>query len=705
MSLVSLNIDGREIEAEEGRSVLDVCLDRGIYIPHLCYHNELSPIGACRLCVVEIDGMDSLVTSCTTTAADGMVIRTTSEKITASRRLSMELMLSGHQADCGTCIKYLNCELQSLKQYLMADELRLRRRSRLFGYTDTNPLFTHEPNKCVLCSRCVRACHELRGVGVLFYKYAHGESYIGVGPAPDKDMTLAEAGCRFCGACAEVCPTGAVLDRAEFGQGKSRKAALVPCANTCPAEIDVPRYLRFIREKKYSAAAAVIREKAPFPLSLGYICAHPCESECRRGQVNEPVSICKLKRYAAENDTEKLWSQNIKKKASTGKKAAIVGAGPAGLTAAYFLTLAGHDVTVFEAMPEAGGMLRYGVPAYRLPRDILADEIADIAALGVEIKTNTPIESLDVLFEKGYEAVLVAIGAQNGVKLRIPGARDGGVLTGAEFLRSVSSGGEAALGERVLMLGGGNVAADCARTARRLGVKSVAMACLEPREAMPATPEELAECEAEGIAIYPASSFNKILREDGRITGVECLNVTSFSFDEDKRLQLETAEDSEHIIEADTVIFAIGQKPAIPEGFEIDKTERGLVETDPYTMKTSRDGVFAAADAVTGTDKAISAIASGKKAAAAIDKYLGGRGKLDIRLAPDQAPEKYLGRAEGFAALKRVSDNKRPPDERVTDFDAVALSCGADEAGAEAERCLQCDLRLKMKPEKFWASY
>ncbi len=705
MANVKLLVDGREIVAEQGKSLLEACLDGGIYIPHLCHHNELSPIGACRLCVVEIEGREGLQTSCTVLAEDGMAVRTKGDAVGAARRLAMELMLSGHQADCGTCVKYLNCELQSLKQYLVEDELHVRRRSRLFGYTDTNPLFSHEPNKCVLCGRCVRACHELRGVGVLFYKYAHGETYIGVGPDPEKDVSLAEAGCRFCGACAEVCPTGAVLDREEFGRGKSRKAALVPCANTCPAEIDVPRYLRFIREKNDSAAAAVIREKAPFPLTLGYVCSHPCESECRRGHVNEPVSICRLKRFAAENDTEKLWKQNMRKKPPTGKKAAVIGAGPAGLTAAWYLVLMGHEATVFEAMPEAGGMLRYGVPEYRLPRGALAAEIRDIEDMGVEIRTRTAVDSIDALFDEGYDAVLVAVGAHDGVRLRIPGARGDGVLVNTEFLRTVSLGGEVGLGDRVLVLGGGNVAVDCARVARRLGAGTVRMACLESLETMPAAPEELEACREEGIVICPSRTSKRILREDGKITGVEFLNVLSFAFDEDKRLQLETAEGSEHVLEADTVIFAVGQRPVIPDGFGIDKTDRGFVEIDSYTMKTSREGVFAAADAVTGTDKVVSAVASGRKAAAAIDKFFGGRGRPDIRLAPDMTPEKRLGRAEGFAELKRAAEKRLPPGERVCGFASVTRGFDAAEAEEEAGRCLQCDLRYGMKPEKFWGSY
>ena len=300
----------------------------------------------------------------------------------------------------------------------------------------------HEPNKCVLCGRCVRACHELRGVGVLFYKHSNEETYIGVGPDPDKNTTLAEAGCRFCGACAEVCPTGAILDKEEFGKEKTRKAALLPCKNTCPAEIDIPVYLRFIREKNYAAAAAVIREKVPFPQALGYVCSHPCERECRRGMINEPVSICRLKRFAVENDTEKLWAENVKKKPETGTNVAVIGGGPAGLTAAYYLTLQGHGATVFEALRQAGGMLRYGIPEYRLPRYILDSEIHDIEASGVEIRTNTFVESIDDILEQGFDAVLVTCGAHNGVKLRIPGANGEGVLVNTEFLRAVNSGGK-----------------------------------------------------------------------------------------------------------------------------------------------------------------------------------------------------------------------------------------------------------------------
>ena len=206
MSKIRLIIDDQDIEIQEGRSVLEAALDSGIYIPHLCHHPDLLPIGACRLCVVEIEGMEGLPTSCTTPAVGGMIVKTKTESIDNSRRLAMELLLAGHPADCGTCVKYLNCELQSLKQYIIGDHLRVRTRLRLFPVNMDNPIFLLDPNKCVLCGRCVRACHELREVGVLFYQKREKERYIGT----VSDLPLVDSGCRFCGACAEVCPTGAI---------------------------------------------------------------------------------------------------------------------------------------------------------------------------------------------------------------------------------------------------------------------------------------------------------------------------------------------------------------------------------------------------------------------------------------------------------------------------------------------------------------
>lgn len=697
----ALTIDGKPVEARLGVSVLEAALEAGIYVPHLCDHPDLPPAGACGLCVVEVEGTAEPMVSCLAPVADGLVVVTRSDKLAARRRLAMELILATHPPECGSCEKYLNCELQSLKQYLGVEELRVKRHAKLLPVISSNQLFLYDPNKCVLCGRCVRACWDVREVGVLHYRQKNGEFYV---HTPD-DVSLAEAACRFCGACTEVCPTGAIQDKQELMRDKNRKAALVPCRNACPAEIDVPRYVRLISEGDYAGAAAVVREKAPFPLVLGYVCDHPCEDECRRGEVNEAVAIRELKRFAAEQDDGSVWQERATPKEGTGKRVAVVGSGPAGLTAAYCLRLQGHDVTVLEELPQAGGMLRYGIPAYRLPRAVLDREVGALVKAGVAIETGRRVESLDELLDQGYDAVLVAVGAHKGQRLRIPGAGGRGVSIGTEFLRATNMGAAPEVGAKVLVLGGGNVAFDCARVARRLGAAEVRMACLERREEMRASDEEIAQGEEEGIVLMPSRTFTRIVAEDGRVTGVECLEVASFCFGEDGRPEIETIDASEHLVEADTVIFAIGQLPDLPEGFGLDTTDRRLIALDEFDLSTNREGVFAAGDAVTGTGSVIKAIASGRKAAAAVDKYLGGGGRLDRKLAPGVEPGARLGRLEGFAALSRPGETCMLPSERVTSFREVVRCLDEDEARGESDRCLRCDLRLKLQTVKFWGSY
>jgi formate dehydrogenase (NADP+) beta subunit len=685
LAIVTINIDGHDVKAKTGTSILDAALSAGIYIPHLCHHPDLPPINGCGLCIVEIEGNRNPIASCSTSAAAGMAITTKTEKLDRLRKLALELLLSGHPQDCGTCNKYLNCELQSLKQYLTIEDLKVKIRPKPFPIVRDNPLFVHDFSRCVLCGRCVRACHELRGAGVLFYKKRGRESYIGTASG----LPLAESGCRFCGACAEVCPTGAIMDKEELVRGKNRKSALLPCKYACPAEIDVPLYIRHIQQKDYAAAVAVIREKVPFPAVLGYVCNHPCETACRRSLVNQAISIRDLKRYAAGHDEQEIWDKNRNKKPSTQKRVAIVGSGPAGLTAAYYLSIQGHAATVFESLPSTGGMMRYGIPEYRLPRNVLDREIHCIEKMGVEISINTRIDSLDRLFENGFDAVLLALGTHDGQKLRIEGADGEGVLTGIEFMKDANRGKAVSIGQRVVVFGGGNVALDCARMAKRLGAEHVHVACIEDRTEMSSDPEEIELAEAEGILLHPSKSLNRILSNNGKVTATEFLDVDSFSFDEDKNLQLETVENSQQYIEADTVIFAIGQMPETPQGFSLDMRINRFIETDPFSFQTSREGVFAAGDAVSGKGSLIDAIASGRMAAMAIDNFLGGSGIIDEKLAPAAEPGAFLGSGEGFASLSRCC---------VHDMDDAL-------AAEESLRCLQCDLRLKIATVKIWSNY
>ncbi len=704
METINLTIDGRKVKASRGMTVLEATHSAGIYIPALCAHPDLAPFGACRLCIVEIEGMRGFPTACTTTAEDGMVVCTNTPQIQELRRRVLELILTEHPSNClvcpreeectaldinlpdvlltercVTCPGNGRCELQKIAEYIQLKEIVLPYTPKNLPVKRDEPLFDIDYNLCVLCGRCVRMCQEVRGINAIAFTFRGSQTMVGTAFG----CSLKDSGCKFCGACIEVCPTGALADRAyKWEPLTDREAALVHCTHACPAGIDVPRYVDLIAAGKFAEALAVIREKVPFPAVLAYVCVHPCEEVCRRGQVNEPIAIKALKRFAAEHDNG-LWKQNSKLAPATGKRVAIVGSGPAGLTAAYYLVKLGHKVTVFEALPEPGGMMRVGISGYRLPREILKTEIAEIEDFGVDIKTNSKVESLDGLFKDGYDAIFLALGAHRGVQMGIEGEQESGVLDCISFLKDVNLGRKVELGERVAIVGDGEPAVDAARTAIRLGAKEVTI--LSSREEISATPESVRAALDEGVRTQLNVTPVKIIREKAVIK-VHCIHAQSSG-----------EEGGEFSMYVDTLIVALAQIPEIPIGFGLQVGKGNTIQVDTETLATSKRAVFAGGDAVTGPSSIIEAIAAGRKAAIAIDKCLGGDGNIDETLVQKEKQSPCLGRDEGFAYKPRISMPCLPVGQRLRSFSVVELGFNKKMAIEEARRCLKCNLRLQIR--------
>ncbi len=463
--------------------------------------------------------------------------------------------------------------------------------------------------------------------------------------------------------------------------------AQASCRRACPAGIDVPRYIRLIADGKFSEALAVIRERIPFPSVCGRVCFAPCESACHVALISGPVSIRALKRFVAE---QAEVSEEPLPDRSTGKSVAIVGSGPAGLTAAYHLAKRGHAVTVFEALPEPGGMMRFGIPAYRLPKNILRAEIERIESIGVKIKTNTRVDSLDSLFRDGFSAIFLAIGAQQGVKLGIEGEDNPRVMGCVSFLKHVNLGKEVELGNRVAVIGGSSAAIDAARTALRLGAKEVTIVYRRTRAEMLASPEEIEAALTEGVRTCFLAAPSRIVGRDGEVE-LECIRTKLGKMDVSGRPRPEPVEGSEFSMSLDTVVVAIGQCALIPKEFNLPIGTENTIQVDPKTLATSIEGVFAGGDAVSGPASVIEAIASGRQAAISIDKYLGGDGIIDESLAAYE--ERIL--PAGFQPVgERIAPPSLPVDERLSGFHEVESSFSKDMAIREAKRCLRCDLPL-----------
>ncbi len=565
MSII-LTIDGKKIIAEEGSTILNVASQNGIKIPNLCYDGRVELYGACGLCTVEVEGNPKLLRACSTKVSDGMVVYTQTERIKASRKVALELLLSDHTGDC-----------------------------------------------------------------------------------------------------------------------------VAPCSKACPAGTDCQGYVGLIANGEYIEAVKLIKEKLPLPASIGRICPHPCEKNCRRQYVDEPISIAFLKSFVADMDL--LGETYIPKiEPDTSKKVAIIGGGPAGLTAAYFLRKQGHSVTVFEQMPQMGGMLRYGIPEYRLPKAVLDKEIKLIEDMGVELKNNVNIGK-DISFDKiknDFDATLVAIGAWNSSKMRVRGEDLDGVWGGIDLLREVALGNKVDLGKNVAVCGGGNTAMDACRTAIRLGAENVYIIYRRTKDEMPADPQEILESEEEGVIYKYLTNPIEFTGESGKLNGVVLQKMKLGEPDESGRRSPVAIEGETEEIALDSVIMAIGQYPNL-DGFEsLEATRKNTISADESRFTTSLDGVFAVGDATNkGADIAIAAIGEAQKASVVIDKYLNGEivgYKKPYFVERDSKSIDY----SKFEKSSRAKMPHMSPADRKTNFKEVNFGFSEEIAKKEANRCLEC---------------
>ncbi|MFH1562922.1 MAG: NADH-quinone oxidoreductase subunit NuoF [Nitrospirota bacterium] len=470
-----------------------------------------------------------------------------------------------------------------------------------------------------------------------------------------------------------------------------------PCSDTCPVNIEVHGYVALIAQERFEEALALIKEHNPFPSICGRVCHHPCETKCRRLEIDEPMALRALKRFVADHEAElEKGKPKPKVEFHRPEKIAIIGAGPAGLSCAYYLARRGYRVTIFEALETPGGMLAVGIPNYRLPKKILKLEIDDIVALGVEIKRETEI-GRDVKFSDliaDYNAVFIGVGASISKNMGIAGEEAVGVIPALEFLRDVNLGNSVELGERLAVIGGGNAAIDAGRVAVRLGVKQVTILYRRSRDEMPASVEEIEEAGHEGIKIEVLVTPKKILTSNGKVIGIECsrMKLSEF-FDKSGRRIPEPIPDSKFVLDVDMIIPAIGQE--VKADFTEDKVELtkwGTIKIDKETQATSLPSVFAGGDAVTGPDTVIGAIAAGNKAALSIDKYLN-NGKVSEEVVvgarkPSLVEEACL--VDEAMARRRQAMPTLEKERRLKGFEEVELGFTRDMAIDEAKRCLRC---------------
>ncbi len=512
--------------------------------------------------------------------------------------------------------------------------------------------------------------------------------------------------CTACGECAKVCP---VSYPSEWQLGMAQRKAiyrpfpqavpnvftidkrgLPPCRATCPAGVNACGYVALISAGKFKEALDVLRRTMPFAGVCGRVCTHPCEAECERGKVDEPISIRYLKRFMADWELKNGRPKAEPLPITKTQKVAIIGSGPSGIACAYDLVRLGYPVTVFEAAPETGGLLRYGIPEYRLPKRIVDEEINYVRELGVDIKVNSPVHKLEDLFNEGYQAVYLATGAGAGTKMNIPGEDCEGVLDALSFLRRANAGEKVSIGQRVAVIGGGNSAMDAARVALRLGAKEVSIVYRRSRAEMPAAAEEIEEAIHEGINLIPLAAPTKILTENGHITGIQNIKMQLGAPDSSGRRRPVPIEGSEYVMGVDNVIMAIGQavdRSKLPE--KVEYTRAGTLQVDGITLQTNIDGVFAGGDVVSGPADVISVVATGKEAAISIDRYLRGVDLKEGRPEPRERVKdinKECVVRQARAKMPALSPKERPG------FTEVELGFDEKTAIEEARRCLNCSV-------------
>ena len=497
----------------------------------------------------------------------------------------------------------------------------------------------------------------------------------------------------------------AIASKRKIPRGEYKVKVTAPCMSACPSHLPIVNYIELIKEGRFLESLAAIREATCLAGVLGRVCIRPCEDNCRRGLVDEPVSIKWLKRFVADYELEKRKHPETKKEAVRSEKVAIIGAGPAGLSCAYYLALKGYPVTIFERLGEPGGMAAVGIPDYRLPRDILRYEASLVQELGVEIRYNTQVGkdiTLSQMFEQGYKAIFIAVGAQTNTPMGVEGEDKGykGFIPGVFYLLEINLGRDPyPEGKKVVVVGGGNVAIDCVRSSFRIGKPDVNLVYRRTKKEMPADRVEIHDAEEEGVKFHFLCNPVRILAEEGKVVGVECIRMELGEPDESGRRRPVPIKGSEFVIETDILIPAIGQ--AIDLSFlepqdGVKTTKRSTISVEEGTFKTSREGIFSAGDCVTGPDVLVRAAGHGKRAAEKIDLFLRG---LEVKVSEEERLEALVEKIKVFnkeekvgipGGTKRAMLKLLPPETRKWVFDEVEEGFPLPVAQKEAERCLRC---------------